>query len=97
MISEVRTCVTCARGDARITDSTCSACFAFDAWTPEVATVSADTLLADQRRLEWILPVMSLSSDPASVGHARTMALGAALMLGKTDRDAIDFAMEGSP
>ena len=54
-------------------------------------------LLDDQRRLEWLLPVIGTAGDTDRVGNARTMALGAALMLGKTGRDAIDFAMEGSP
>ena len=53
--------------------------------------------IADQRRLEWLLPVIGTAGDTDRVGNARTLALGAALMLGKTDRDAIDFAMEGSP
>ena len=50
----------------------------------------------DTQRLEWLLPVMSLDDDPARVGDRRTIALAAAFMLGKTGRDAIDFAMEGS-
>ena len=93
----VKACHNCAHCDLAVDDTPCRGCFAWSAWTRQVATASSDTLLADQRRLEWILPLISLDSDPLGLGQKRTMALGAALMLGKTDRDAIDFAMEGSP
>lgn len=51
----------------------------------------------DTQRLEWLLPVMAALDDPANVGNKRTVALASAFMLGKSGRDAIDFAMEGSP
>lgn len=50
----------------------------------------------DTQRLDWLLPVMSMDADPARVGDKRTVALAAAFMLGKSGREAIDFAMEGS-
>lgn len=51
----------------------------------------------DTQRLEWMLPLVSTLDDPTGVGHKRTLALAAALQLGKTGRDAVDFALEGSP
>ena len=51
----------------------------------------------DTQRLDWMLPLMSLQDDRENVGDKRTVALSAALVLGKSGRDAIDFAMEGSP
>lgn len=51
----------------------------------------------DTQRLDWMMPMMSLGDDPARVGNKRTVALASALVLGKTGRDAIDYAMEGSP
>ena len=51
----------------------------------------------DTQRLDWLLPVMAALDDPAHVGDKRTVALSAAFMLGKSGREAIDFAMEGSP
>lgn len=99
-MSDQPVCNTCAPralpGDGPI----CGPCvFSEDKPPTNWAALEANSSdpLADQRRLEWLLPVMSLAGDQANVGVARTLALGAALMLGKTDRDAIDFAMEGSP
>lgn len=57
-------------------------------------TSVGDALQADRRRLEWLIPVID---DSDAAGGPRTMALGAALMVGKTGRDAIDYAMEGCP
>ena len=51
----------------------------------------------DTQRLNWMLTMMSLGDDPANVGDKRTAALAATILLGKQGRDAIDFAMEGSP
>lgn len=56
-----------------------------------------DDLLADQRRIDWLLPVICLEDDAGGVGRPRTLALAAALMLGLVGRDAIDYAREGSP
>lgn len=86
-------CNTCAFSERPGGEFPCHSCEPGErasGWTDPV-------LLADQRRLQWLLPVIGTAGDPDHVGNARTMALGAALMLGKTDRDAIDFAMEGSP
>ena len=92
------TCRNCRHGDLGGDESPCRGCTGFDKWEPEPPpTPSTEELLADQRRLEWLLTVMSLEDDQGEVGGPRTAALGAALMLGKTGRDAIDFAMEGSP
>lgn len=57
-------------------------------------TTVGDALQADQRRLEWLIPVID---DSDAAGGPRTIALGAALMLGKAGRDALDFAMKACP
>ena len=64
-------------------------------WKPWPQPV--DTPVTDTQRLDWMLPLMSLADDPNNLGGPRTKALAAALVLGKTGRDAIDYAMEGSP
>lgn len=89
-------CDTCQHVDLDVSKQPCRGCSNGSGWTPFPAAAS-EGLRADQRRLEWLLPVIGTAGDTDRVGNARTMALGAALMLGKTDRDAIDFAMEGSP
>lgn len=58
---------------------------------------NTDDTLADQRRIDWLIPVIATVEGQAEVGRARTEALGAALLVGLVGRDAIDFAMEGSP
>lgn len=64
---------------------------------PERRVDALQRLHDDQKRLEWLFPVLTKLDDPAGIGGPRTAALGAALMLGKTGRDALDYAMEGSP
>lgn len=90
----VKDCTTCRHEFSDLRDP-CSRRSSFELWEP--GRPATGDLLADQRRLEWLLTVMSLEDDQGKVGGPRTAALAAALMLGKTGRDAIDFAMEGSP
>ena len=97
MTEAARGCTTCAWGAAPSNAEPCCGCKGFALWEPDNDAASAQALIADQRRLEWLLTVMSLDDDPKGLGGHRTVALGAALMLGKTGRDAVDYAMEGSP
>lgn len=76
-----RDCTNCANMDATHPNPVCEPCSYF----------------TDTQRLEWLLPVMAAVDDPARVGDKRTVALSAAFVLGKSGREAIDFAMEGSP
>lgn len=96
-----RDCTNCAR-DADPTDPVhCGPCVFFpDARPPTNWLAPAPVQSSgytDTQRLEWMLPLVSTLDDPTGVGHKRTLALAAALQLGKTGRDAVDFALEGSP
>lgn len=62
---------------------------------PEIGP--APTGPTDTQRLEWVLPLLSLDDGDGAPGNRRTVALASALVLGKSGRDAIDFAMEGFP
>lgn len=92
MSDVLRECATCTRANQPIDHPTCAACWSkgtsLPLWEPE----SPDT-----QRLNWLLPLVTVLDDPTNVGGPRTQALAAALMLGKSGRDAIDYAMEGSP
>lgn len=44
----------------------------------------------DIKRLDWVLPILSLADGPTDL---RALKLGATLVLGKTGRDALDEAM----
>ena len=97
-----RTCESCAHIEVAPGAEPCATCVSgvgFPGWTPAVERrVDAhQRLLDDQKRLEWLFPVLTKLDDPTGIGGPRTAALGAALMLGKTGRDALDYAMEGSP
>ena len=58
---------------------------------------SLQRLHDDQKRLEWCMVILELTEAPPNVADHRVAAMAAALMLGKTGRDALDYAMEGSP
>lgn len=102
-----RDCTNCANMDAAHPNPVCEPCSHFtDGRAPThwkaivVAQAPAHPPSApftDTQRLEWLLPVMAAVDDPARVGDKRTVALSAAFVLGKSGREAIDFAMEGSP
>jgi hypothetical protein len=51
--------------------------------------------VTDAQRLDWVLPIVEGDDTPEA--NLRTQALAASIMLGKTGRDMLDFAMEGSP
>jgi hypothetical protein len=55
-----------------------------------------EALRKDRLRFEWMLPICSCTDDDSKVTDARALRVAAALMLGKSGRDAIDTAMEGS-
>lgn len=56
-----------------------------------------ESLSQDRVRLNWVMPVLSCTDDDSALTDQRAMHIAAALMLGKTGRDAIDTAMEGKP
>ena len=95
-----RSCMTCVRADKPISDPTCEACWSAGVfpqrWEPGPPQ-PVGTPVTDTQRLDWLLPLVTVLDDPTNVGGPRTQALAAALVLGKTGRDAIDYAMEGSP
>lgn len=108
MTDATKDCTTCAR----IADPTdtlhCQPCVFFTDGRPPTNWVPVgmpqrapihppSAPYTDTQRLDWMLPLVTLLDDPAQVGEARTMALSAALLAGKRGRDAIDYAMEGSP
>lgn len=94
-------CNNCARGADPLDTVYCQPCAFFTDGRPPTNWVAIQILsepdYTDTQRLEWMLPLMSVVDDPTGLGEKRTAALAAALMLGKNGRDAIDFAMEGSP
>jgi hypothetical protein len=95
-----RSCTTCVRADKPISDPVCAPCWsagggARPQWKPWPQPVIAP--VTDTQRLDWLLPLVTVLDDPNNLGGPRTKALAAALVLGKSGRDAIDYAMEGSP
>lgn len=106
MAGTVKDCTNCANMDVTHKNPVCDPCSFFtDGRAPthwKAVEAPAPTHLTsapftDTQRLEWLLPVMAAVDDPARVGDKRTVALSAAFVLGKSGREAIDFAMEGSP
>ena len=101
-----RDCTNCANMDVTHTNPVCEPCSYFtDGRAPthwkaivvaQAPTHPTSAPFTDTQRLDWLLPVMAAIDDPAHVGDRRTVALSAAFMLGKSGREAIDFAMEGS-
>lgn len=56
----------------------------------EIIDLVDKTVHPDTERLDWVLPILSLADGPTDL---RALKLGAALVLGKTGRDAIAEAM----
>lgn len=56
-------------------------------------TAERNAAQADVKRLEWVLPILSLSDD--NTADERTTAIGRQLIWGLTGRTAIDAAMRG--
>lgn len=100
----IKDCTNCANMDITHTNPVCEPCAYFtDGRAPThwkaIEVVPAHPTSApftDRQRLEWLLPLIAQVDDPARVGDKRTVALSAAFMLGKSGREAIDFAIEGS-
>lgn len=107
MTDVTRGCTTCARVADPTDTLHCQPCTFFTDGTPptnwlpislpQAPAHPPSAPFTDTQRLEWLLPVMAAVDDPARVGDKRTVALSAAFVLGKSGREAIDFAMEGSP
>lgn len=51
-------------------------------------------LQADKARLEWIMPILSLTDAGESLVDSRMTKLAGALLLGQSGREAIDTARE---
>jgi hypothetical protein len=49
---------------------------------------------SDTERVDWLLAVLSADDCDPKIADARAILLGAAIMLGKKGREAIDTAME---
>jgi len=105
MAGTVKDCTNCANMDRTHLNPVCDPCTFFtDGRAPthwkavlaQAPTHPTSAPFTDTQRLEWLLPAMAALDDPQNVGNKRTVALSAAFMLGKSGRDAIDFAMEGS-
>jgi hypothetical protein len=69
---------------------------AYTQWAARPEDADLPPPVTDTTRLEWLLPVLELAPADADLSNQRSMALAAALMMGKSGRDALDFAMEGS-
>lgn len=98
-------CTNCANFDKTHKNPVCDPCTFFTdgraptGWAamPQAPIHGPTAPYTDSQRLDWMLPLVADVDDPAGVGDRRTAALSAAFLIGKSGRDAIDFAMEGSP
>lgn len=89
-------CTTCLHLDEPSDGPHCGPCDRYVNFEP-IDPPQRSAPYTDTQRINWLMPLLSLGDDPQRPAGRRTAALAAAYQIGKAGREAIDFAMEGSP